>query len=198
MNEIEAHIKRVFDEIPESRRKQEIMQEIIQNLNEKVSDLIKQGQPREQAVKTAIEDFGDINDLKKELMGSERVEKSQKTGLSLAFSLWGSVLIIALFLFINLYYSPSVIWFVYPTFAVIWWPMSVFFHWYRLKTGKSMGLAYSVCSSVILIGLFCFINFYYTPHIIWFVYPTFGVIWWPMSMFFYRLRQKSREDDIDE
>lgn len=177
MNEIETQINKLFADIPESSRKEEIMQEITQNLNEKVSDLVSNGQTKEQAVNKAIEDFGDIDDLKKELENSAQIAKSKKISLSLAFSVWGGILITAFFLFINFYYTPHVIWFVYPTFAVIWWPMAIFFHWLRNKNAQPVGFAFSVCSFALITGLMLFINLYYTPGTIWFVYPVFAVIW---------------------
>ncbi|MFA9381541.1 MAG: hypothetical protein ACERKO_10835, partial [Acetanaerobacterium sp.] len=71
-------------------------------------------------------------------------------------------------------------------------------HWLHNKNEEPVGLAYSVCSFVLIIGLMVFMNLYYTPGTIWFVYPAFAAIWWPLAMFFHRLRQKSRkEDSID-
>lgn len=195
MNEIEAHIHKLFESVPESSRKREIMQEITQNLNEKLSDLIRQGQPRELAVSKTIEDFGDIDDLKAELESSAKLIQVKKDGLALAFSVWGSVLIIALALFANFYYTPHIIWFVYPTFAVLWWPLPLFFHWLRIRNNVPIGFGFSVCGFILIACLMLFINFYYTPHIIWCVYPIFAVVWWPLSMLFYRLRQKNKEED---
>lgn len=195
MNEIERHLQKLFAEVPEGKRKEEIMQEIAQNLNEKVSDLVEKGQTREQAIQKAIDDFGDIDDLKEEFAGTARLAKQKRISLSLAFSVWGSILITALFLFINFYYTPGVIWFVYPVFAVMWWPMSLFFCWSQHKSHRPVGFAYSVCSFVLIMGLLLFINLYYTPNIIWAVYPAFALVWWPLAMLFHRLRQKSRKDD---
>jgi hypothetical protein len=102
MNEIETHIGKLFADVPDSSRKNEVVQEITQNLNEKLSDLMQTGLSREQAVCKTIEDFGDIDDLKKELESSAKILQSKRSGLSLAFSIWGSLLILGLFLFINL------------------------------------------------------------------------------------------------
>lgn len=195
MSEIESHINQLFAEIPDSNRKEEIKLEITQNLSEKVEDLVSRGQSREEAVKKALDDFGDIDDLKNELESSAKLTKSKKLGLSLAFSIWGSALITALVLFINFYYTPHNIWFVYPVFAVIWWPMALFFQWYRNKKDVRIGLAFSVCSFLLITALMLFINLYYTPGIIWFVYPVFAVLWWPLGMFFHDLRQKNRKGD---
>lgn len=194
MNEIDMHIKKLFEDIPESSSKNDIIQEITQNLNEKVADLVANGLPREQAVKKAVDDFGDIDELKKEFADNARLADSKRKGLSLAFSLWGGLLIIALFVFINFYYTPGTIWFVYPAFGVIWWPMVMCFVWYRNKYDVAIGFPFSVCSSVLIIGLMLFVNLYYTPKTIWFVYPIFALIWWPLAMFFHNLRQQGRED----
>ncbi len=195
MNEIESHINRLFRGIPESTRKEEIQLEITQNLNEKVEDLISQGQSREEAVKKAINDFGDIDDLKEELESSAKLAKSKRLGISLAFSVWSGILIIALFLFINFYYTPNIIWFVYPAFAVVWAPMVLFFRWLREKKEVSVSFEFSICGFLLITAMFLFINLYYTPNIIWFVYPVFAIIWWPLAMLFHRLRQKSKKED---
>jgi hypothetical protein len=198
MKKIEAHIDRLFRGIPDSRRKSEMMQEISDNLDEKVADLISQGKTEDEAVKKAMEDFGDIDDIRRELMSSAQLIESRNVGLSLAFSVWGGILVTALFLFINFYYTPRIIWFVYPVFAVAWWPMSVFFRWVGHRSGHSVAFPYAVASFILIMGLLLFINFYYTPRIIWFVYPAFAVIWWPIAVFFHRLRQKNREEDSFE
>lgn len=198
MNDIEMHINKLFEEIPESRRKKDIMQEISQNLNEKVSDLIQKGKSREQAVKESIEDFGDIDDLKKEFDSNAKLDHSKNAGLSLAFSVWGGILITALVMFINFYYTPEVIWFVYPAFGVIWWPMVMFFRWIHIKNDTPVGFAFSVCSYVLIVAVLLFINLYYSPRTIWIVYPAFAVLWWPLAMFFRSLRKKNgREDELD-
>jgi hypothetical protein len=198
MNRIETHINWLFRDIPDSGRKEEITQEITLNLNEKVADLVSQGKTEDEAVNKAIRDFGDINEIRKEFVSSTQLLKSRNLNLSLAFSVWGGILFTSLFVFINLYYTPQTIWFVYPVFAVIWWPMSVFFHWLHLKNGNSMAFPYSVASFALITALILFINFYYTPHIIWFVYPVFAIVWWPLAMFFHWLREKSRKDDCYE
>ncbi len=193
MNNIEERIEKLFKDVPDSRRKKEVLQEINQNLHEKVEDLVSQGMTESEAVQKSFDDFGDIREIQEELMGSAQLNESKNVSLSLAFSIWGGLLIAALVIFINLYYSPRAIWFVYPVFAVAWWPMTMYFHWQHKKTGESTAFPYSVAGFILTTALFLFINFYYTPRIIWFVYPVFALIWWPVAVFFYRMRQKNRE-----
>ena len=130
---IEDHVRRLFREVPESDRKKQIMREIIHDLEERSNELISEGKTEEDAVNKVLVDFGDIGELKKELSGKNRSRRVKNAGLALGFSIWGSLLIIALCLFINFYYVPDVIWFVYPTFAVLWWPLALFYRWLRLK-----------------------------------------------------------------
>ena len=198
MKRIEAFVHRLFADLPGSVRREELKLEIMQNLKEKVADLIEKGINAEDAVTKAFDDFGgygDIADLRDELADGAREAKTKNSGLSLAFSVWGGILITALFIFINFYYTPRTIWFVYPVFAVAWWPMSMFFRWIRVKTGRRVGFAYSVCGFALFAALMLFINFYLTPRVIWSVYPIFGAVWWPLAMLFFSLNDKRRKAD---
>ncbi len=134
MMTIKDYVEGLFKGIPESQEKENIKQEIILNLEEKVQDLVDSGKAEEDAVNKAIVDFGDIDEIKADLMKASGVkpgkEKRKTNHLNnLLFSVWGSLLIIGLLAFINLYFYPEVIWFVIPTFAVLWWPLAMFFVW---------------------------------------------------------------------
>jgi hypothetical protein len=132
MKNLDNFVDKQFRKIPHSEQRENIMKDIKQNLEEKVLDLIKQGKSEEDAINKAIVEFGDMEDIKKELAANQPPKK-EKARIQLGFSICGSILIIALFLFINFYYTPNVIWFVYPTFAVLWWPLVMFFWWYSIK-----------------------------------------------------------------
>lgn len=132
MKKLKNHVDELFKDVPESDQKLAIKEEVLENLEEKVWDLIERGKEEEDAINKAIVEFGDAEDLKKEL-GVKQPVKRNMMKINLAYSVWGSLLIIALFIFINFYYSPHTIWFVYPTFAVIWWPLTMYFSWQRNK-----------------------------------------------------------------
>ncbi len=131
---IKDYVEDLFKDIPESEDKENIKQEIILNLEEKVQDLVDSGKEQEDAVNKTVVEFGDIEEIKKDLMqvpGSIFIKPKRKPHYAnnMWFSIWASILIIGLFLFINYYYTPQTIWFVYPTFAVLWWPLVMFFTW---------------------------------------------------------------------
>jgi len=133
MKQIEQYVDGLFAELPDSEMKTDLRDEIVENLNEKVADLIAAGKAEEDAVNKAIVEFGDISDIREELLAQQ--PERDRAGLALGFSLWGSALIIALAVFINLYYSPGTVWWVYPVFAVLWWPLAMFYRW-RSKRKK--------------------------------------------------------------
>lgn len=134
MRTIHEHVDSMFRDIPDSERKENLKREIIGNLEEKVSDLMAQGKAEEDAINRAIVDFGDISDIRDELRMQQQLPiKRTNAGNLFGFSIFGSALVIALFLFVNLYFSPGVLWCVFPIFGVLWWPLSMYFYWRRWK-----------------------------------------------------------------
>ena len=131
VNKIETHVNRLFKEIPDCERKTQLTHDIIQDLEEKVADLVAGGKAEEDAVNKAIIEFGDIDDLKAEFGPVTFLHKNH--GLGLAYSVIGSIMIILLVVFVNFYYSPGVIWCVYPIFAVLWWPLTMLFIYLRKR-----------------------------------------------------------------
>ena len=131
---INEYVTRIFSTIPVNDQTEELKQEIIQNMEEKAQDLINEGKEEEDAINKVIVEFGDIDEIRNEFK-QEKTENS-KTGykkkkanysIRLWYSIWASGLIIGLSAFINFYYSPNAIWFVYPTFLILWWPLSAYF-----------------------------------------------------------------------
>lgn len=132
MKSISYYVEELFENVPNSEQKDALIRDIKQNLEEKVRDLLEQGKSEEDAINKAIVEFGDIEDIKKELNVVDP-EKKNKAFLNLGFSIGGSLLIISMVMFMNYYYSPKTIWFVYPAFVTLWWPLSMFYVWMRVK-----------------------------------------------------------------
>jgi len=127
----------MFQGVPDSEEKQSLLDEMIADAEEKAADLMADGKTEEDAVNKALVELGDLSEIKLSLMGaSPRVSGTQRKNLNnLLYSVAGSALIIALMMFINLYYSPWTIWFVYPAFGVIWWPLSMLLYYLNHKEG---------------------------------------------------------------
>ncbi len=90
-------------------------------------------------------------------------------------SLIGSFLTIALLILINYLTSWNYPWFLFPSFAILWWPLAVFF-----GTGHSK--VFSIVGSIVIIVSLLITNYVTSPSEIWFYYPAFAVIWWPLSV----------------
>jgi hypothetical protein len=134
MKAIQEHVDALFREIPDSDRKNALIKEIVENLQEKVTDLMAQGKAEEDAINRAIVEFGDISDIRDELRGQQPLPPSRSNvGFQLGFSIVGSLLIIGLVLFINLYITPGFLWCIFPIFGVLWWPLALFFKWIRYR-----------------------------------------------------------------
>ncbi len=103
---------------------------------------------------------------------------------TLRTSLVYSLTIIAMVITVNLLTSPGFLWCIFPVFGVLWWPLSVYF------AGKRQPFAYSLCGTALLIGLFVATYLVASPGAHpWFLYPLFGVVWWPISVYFASKKQ---------
>ncbi|UFU00221.1 hypothetical protein KO561_04520 [Radiobacillus kanasensis] len=100
-----------------------------------------------------------------------------KRAKSLSVALIGSSSIIIYYIVLNVLLAPGFPWVIFPAFAVLWWPLSIY-HAQR-KTFKT----FSVHASLLIIVFFITVNVITTPNEIWAVYPIFGTLWWPLSMY---------------
>ena len=93
------------------------------------------------------------------------------------FSIIASVAVVLIALILNLTFTPSEIWFHYPALLVIWWPLSFFFN------GRRMKKIYSITASLFLMGFLTFENFLRSPEIPWVLFACYPVILWPVSVY---------------
>ena len=133
---IREYVEEMFLNVPESDEKRSLLSELIMDAEEKAADLMAAGKPEEDAVNKALVELGDLSEIKLNLMGVAPPKSSiAKVRNNLLYSVMGSLLIIALVMFINLYYSPGTIWFVYPLFGIVWWPLSMLLNYMNHKDG---------------------------------------------------------------
>lgn len=102
-------------------------------------------------------------------------EKAKTIGFAIA----ASVATILYYSALNLLISPGYTWAIYPAFAVLWWPISMYY------ASKRKFFAYSLVGSFISVIFFLAVNYVSSPGTIWAVYPIFGVIWWPLSVYYF-------------
>ncbi|MBM7563447.1 hypothetical protein [Paenibacillus sacheonensis] len=98
---------------------------------------------------------------------------------TLAMALIGSFCIIIYYGMLNLLLSPQFPWIIFPAYAVLWWPMSIYF----VRTRQ--WFSFALCASLLSSALFITVNAITSPEEIWAIYPIFAVVWWPLSMYFF-------------
>ncbi|KQL51227.1 hypothetical protein AN964_19735 [Heyndrickxia shackletonii] len=101
----------------------------------------------------------------------------------LIFASIGSLISILFFILVNYLTSPSHIWFIYPVFFLLLWPVSVYF----IK--KREYKIHSLCISIIIILYLFLTNFLYSPSHPWALYAFYPIIWWPIMVIFENARK---------
>ncbi len=102
-----------------------------------------------------------------------------KRARTVGFAVVSSIVLIGYYTALNFLLSPGYLWFIYPAFAILWWPMALYF-------GKrKQGLAFSICGTLLSSGFFILVNHLTTPDVLWAVYPIFIMLWWPLSLTFF-------------
>lgn len=99
-------------------------------------------------------------------------------------ALIGSSSIILYYLILNILLSPQFPWAIFPTFAVLWWPLALY------HARKKTFVAFSVYASLLISVFFIIVNIITSPQTIWAIYPIFAVLWWPLSMYYFVYKRK--------
>lgn len=133
MKQLENFVKNTFKNYPKDQRDQ-LIESITEMLKEKVEDLIDKGYSEQDAIDKAVMEFGSIEDYEDKPAKINRKLKRQKTlrhyRNDIIFSIGGFAIITGILIFIDLYLTPtSVMWFVIPMLALLWWPLSMIYRY---------------------------------------------------------------------
>ncbi|MFB6467451.1 hypothetical protein ACE38V_11650 [Cytobacillus sp. Hz8] len=104
---------------------------------------------------------------------------------TLTTAIIGSISIILYYTILNMAISPEFPWAIFPAFAVLWWPLSLY------HARKKTFVAFSVSASLFISIFFIIVNAVTTPNDIWAVYPIFTILWWPLSMYYFVYKRKT-------
>ncbi|MDX8047588.1 hypothetical protein SH601_16620 [Gracilibacillus sp. S3-1-1] len=108
-----------------------------------------------------------------------------KRAKSTIVALIGSISIILYYLCLNILLAPGHPWFIYPAFVVLWWPLSIY------HARKKSYYAFSINGTILISAFFITVNLITSPQEIWAIYPIFGVLWWPLSVYYFVYKRKS-------
>ncbi|WP_312096571.1 hypothetical protein [Niallia sp.] len=102
-----------------------------------------------------------------------------KRAQSIRIAIIGSMCTIIYYFILNMFFAPNYLWFIYPTFMILWWPLSIF------HTKRKTFYRYSIHGSILISLFFIIVNLISSPDTVWAIYPIFAVLWWPLSMYYY-------------
>lgn len=90
---------------------------------------------------------------------------------------------------LNLVLSPIHPWVIYPTYLILWWPITIHY----VKKKNYFGL--SVVGSIISILFFSLVNVTTSPNTLWAIYPIFVILWWPLTMYYFSFLKRKQESE---
>lgn len=92
------------------------------------------------------------------------------------FATAGCIMSMIFLMIVNYITSPSTLWFIYPCFFLLLWPISLYFVF--KKSAKQL----SLFCSLVLIAFLITENLIHSPDYLWFFYAAYPIIWWPILM----------------
>ncbi|WP_062052568.1 hypothetical protein [Bacillus sp. JCM 19034] len=95
-----------------------------------------------------------------------------------------SVIFILYYVILNIFLEPLYPWSIFPAFLILWWPLSL----YHAK--RNSYFSFSIHATLLISILFICTNVFFSPSVVWAVYPIFGVLWWPLSMYYFSYRRE--------
>ncbi len=98
------------------------------------------------------------------------------------YAIAGCLLINAFLMMTNYMLVPDHPWYMYPSMLILWWPI-VMYSGKRAKTFK-----FALMSSIAIIFYYVGLNLFISPIHPWAIYPTFAILWWPISLYFAKRR----------
>jgi len=102
-----------------------------------------------------------------------------KKAKSIPFAWLVAITTILYYSLLNIVFSPVHPWAIYPSFLVLWWPITLYF------IRKKNYFGFSVAGSALSILFFGVLNVVTTPQTPWAIFPIFVLLWWPLSMYYF-------------
>lgn len=97
-----------------------------------------------------------------------------------SYAYFCTILLILYMVIENIFNSPEHPWVLYAAYPLIWWPITV-------SIGKkSKTLMYALIVSIFTILYYGILNLLLSPVHPWMIYPTYVILWWPMTLYYAR------------
>lgn len=132
MNNIKKFVTRILKDFFNEEDKKELIEILTTSMEEKVDDLVEQGQSREKAIEQAISEFGNSNDVLEAFPEHEKVKKNivKKRQNQLIFASLAYLIISGLSAFINIVWLfPESLWFIFVCIGLLFWPLVMLYNY---------------------------------------------------------------------
>ncbi len=103
-------------------------------------------------------------------------DPSARRRFAIGFASAGTMMTILFLVIVNYITGSRYPWFIYPTFAILWWPLSVIF-------ARRYPKAFSVFGSLLIIVFLIITNLTFSPGYLWVLYAVYPVLCWPVILF---------------
>lgn len=132
MNNIKRFVSRLLKDFFNEEDKKELIEILTTSMEEKVDDLVEQGQTREEAIEQAINEFGNSQDVLEAFPEYEKNKKNlvKKRKNQLLFSFLAYLIISGLSAYINyVWLFPDRLWFIFVSIGLLFWPLVMLYYY---------------------------------------------------------------------
>lgn len=132
MNNIKKFVSNLLKGFFNDEDKKELIEILTTSLEEKVDDLVEQGESREKAIEKSIEEFGGPEDVYKAFPEAEKLKENlvHKRRNQLLFATLAYFIVTGLATFLNLYYLfPDSLWFIFVAIGLLFWPLVMLYNY---------------------------------------------------------------------
>lgn len=133
MKRIKNFVKNTFKNYPKEQR-DELIESITEMLVEKVEDLVEHGYSLDDAIDKTVLEFGNVEDYEVVSPTKKRfkMKKLAHYKNDVMFSIVSIIIIIGMLAYVN-YISTDIMWFVIPSLALLFWPLSTIYRYLNRK-----------------------------------------------------------------
>ncbi len=133
MNKIKRFVSGLLKDFFSDQDKKELIEILTTSLEEKVDDLVEQGKTIEEAIETSIKEFGSAEDVLEAFPELKRTNMKRKRRNQVLFSLGAYLIITGLTVYVDLTFTPSVLWFVFVAIGLLFWPLVMLYLYLQVR-----------------------------------------------------------------
>ncbi len=134
MNNIKKFVSKLLKDFFNEEDKKELIEILTTSLEEKVEDLVEQGNTREEAIQKSIQEFGDEKDVLDAFPEYDKKENSvKKRRNQVIFSTCAYLIITGLAAYVNFVLLEGYLWFLIVAIGLLFWPLVMLYFYLGVR-----------------------------------------------------------------